>query len=245
MLRRLLLGTTQLETCGREAGMLDTRRFARSAAGILMVLSVAACQDAALGPDADGGRVVVPSLRRGYKADTAVTIIRTDPTRRVTYGIGRDHRITFPKYSICDPKRSTYGPLEWDAPCEPATYSIKITAVSWYDREGHPRVEFSPELRFVPTTEVILAMRDEDAAGDPQATILFCVDLGTCFDDALLDPSLQTVRDPKTGFLSRRIKHFSGYHVAARGEYFDPYDYSELMQELNLGSSRDHTETAR
>ena len=34
-------------------------------------------------------------------------------------------------------------------------------------------------------------------------------------DEAVADASLATARDPGTGYLARRIKHFSGYDVVS------------------------------
>jgi len=45
-------------------------------------------------------------------------------------------------------------------------------------------------------------------------TILYCKEVGgSCSDESKVDPTMLTVRDPATGLLRRRIKHFSGYSI--------------------------------
>ena len=45
-----------------------------------------------------------------------------------------------------------------------------------------------------------------------------------CYDESKTDLSLLTVRNPLTGRVTRRIKHFSGYNVAAGRDDRDPSD---------------------
>lgn len=134
------------------------------------------------------------------------------------FKIADEHWIHFPRRAICDPA-STYGPAQWDAPCAAATGKIEITAVSWRDATGRPRIDFTPALRFVPSGKenawVTLTFADRTAAHDRDALILYCGDDDVCSDETLVDATLATNRSRKLGTLSRRIKHFSGYLVSA------------------------------
>jgi|SRR5919204_4735861 hypothetical protein len=202
---------------------MATCRGARWSAVFLIGASLAACVDAGVGPTVRQGpaSVGVSLDATAYVGDTAVTTFTVSPSIGATYVAGPEELITFPAASICDPARSTYGPTEWDAPCAPATSPITITSKVWRDPLGHRRVDFSPALRFVPTADpaqwVTLSIRDELAAL-PGVVILYCASASTlaCLDESLTDLTLTTHADPTTGWVSRRIKHFSGYNVAAR-----------------------------
>jgi len=86
------------------------------------------------------------------------------------------------------------------------------------DAAGHPRIDFSPALRFVRTSQaskmVMLYMKDAKAAADPSYRILWCGPTGKCIDESRTDASVGTRRDKRTGTVYRRIKHFSGYNIA-------------------------------
>lgn len=132
------------------------------------------------------------------------------------------HAVVFPAHSICDPATSTYGEGQWDAPCKPLTRAIKITArVSTVN--GVKAVDFSPELRFVPSVQptrwVWIFMYTPEARGASDLTpfnILFAPTPGASpINDALTDATLRTYVDNQLGMSSRRIKHFSGYVVAS------------------------------
>lgn len=139
-----------------------------------------------------------------------------------------NHAVYFPARSICDPESSSYGEDTWDSACKPLTRSITITAqVSTVG--GVKAVDFTPELRFVPSTRparwVWIYMHTPEArsASDlSQFNILFASTLGAQPEnDAALDASLRTYVDTRSGVSFRRIKHFSGYIVAS-GYTCDP-----------------------
>lgn len=139
-----------------------------------------------------------------------------------------NHAVVFPARSICDPATSSYGQGEWDAPCEPLSHSITISArVS--SSHGVAAVDFTPELRFVPSTSpfkwVWMVMYTPEARGATdlsQFNILYAESLGAnLVNDAAEDPTLRTYVDTGSGVSFRRIKHFSGYAVAS-GNACDP-----------------------
>jgi hypothetical protein len=116
------------------------------------------------------------------------------------FALGAD-TLLIPPRAICDPRTSGYGDDTWNRSCTVATDSIEITADV---REAVPAVasaasdgrwiDFSPALRFVPTTDstrwVRLTWRGRSVGGRGAAT-----DSGPV--------------------VWRRIRHFSGYQVHA------------------------------
>ena len=130
---------------------------------------------------------------------------------------------------MCDPTVSTYGPSEWDNPCVAAKKTIAEKVTAWLDANGHPQVDFSPSLRFVPSMLpsgwVTLTFGDVQASLDPMYNILYCsMPTAVCVDESLADPALLTTRDPVTGKLTRRIKHFSGYLVGAGSDMMSDFN---------------------
>lgn len=152
--------------------------------------------------------------------DTVSFSITIDPSTNTTYNLGAGNSLTFPAGSVCDPAVSTYGPTQWDQPCVAATSPITVSVKAWLDATWNPQVDFSPHLRFVPsalsTGWVNIVFADHRASLNPLFKILYCSSpTAVCIDESLTDPTLVTVTNPRTGTLTRRIKHFSGYLVGA------------------------------
>jgi hypothetical protein len=149
------------------------------------------------------------------------------------------HAIYFPANSICDPATSSYGPTEWDAPCDVLTGPIRFHA-EIRELDGRSYVDFSPAVRFVPTNDpassVWLYMKTATLSTDPDSalaalrrmSVLYSMSIGDVgINEALLDSSLRTYVWLDGGIAFRRIKHFSGYNVYdgfARGRAFDEVD---------------------
>lgn len=154
-------------------------------------------------------------------AKSEVAVLHIDPRVSRTYFFG-EHWIYFPAYSICDPATSGYGPTLWDTQCSPLRTSIDVT-VQWNHRGGHAYANFSPELRFVPaqgrnrTQWVILGLRDHKRIKDTQSYQMLYNAPGTTtwIDESQTDPTLKAWLDRYTNTVLQRIKHFSGYMVAA------------------------------
>ena len=151
--------------------------------------------------------------------------------------------IVFPAHSLCDTERSSYGPGEWDKPCVQERSSTTVQVKAWIDDNGHARVDFDKHLRFVPTSNpsdwVVLTFADLEASLDPFFNILYCpTATSACYDESKTDLSLLTVRNPLTGRVTRRIKHFSGYNVAAGDDDLDPSSggMGSFNKSLNEGS---------
>jgi hypothetical protein len=62
---------------------------------------------------------------------------------------------------------------------------------------------------------VSLYLFDKGAMKDSTVRIDFCPTDTSCYDESLTDPSLPTRKDLEHNYVYRRIKHFSGYNVAA------------------------------
>jgi hypothetical protein len=164
------------------------------------------------------------------------------------------HAIYFPANSICDPATSSYGPTEWDAPCQPATEPIRFHA-EVREINGRSYIDFTPAVRFVPTDEdansVWLYMKTSALTADStvdvlsilrRMSVLYSPALGEAgINEALTDPSLRTYVWLDGGIAFRRIKHFSGYNVYdglvrrmgyGDGEATDGYieEFSDLLE---------------
>jgi hypothetical protein len=220
-----------------------------------MTAALAACSEDAMAPNA----TVEPStpayegsmqdLLPGQVVRFSITI---DPSRTTYYYLGAGNSLVFPAGSLCS-THSSYGESEWDKPCNKAYSPLTINVTAWRDSKGHPRVDFDKHVRFVPSNDrskwVVITFADMQAALDPFFNILYCPGVtsnsgsgsnGTCYDESKRDPSLVTVRDPLTGKITRRIKHFSGYNVAAGREMADMYNlvpsFSISPSDLELDS---------
>lgn len=189
--------------------------------GISTVLVLAACQDMPVAPSpdvADDGGMPDFKVTANYSDDHQSADIRV--TRGGGWFVLGPHAIHFPKNSICSPE-SSYGPTEWDKPCEPARGTMQFHVEIQRDAQGRSWLSFTPAVRFVPTTRrsgwVMLYMQ---AGGTPQEVrdamprILWSPEPGLDpIDESLTDPSLETYVIRGTSIAYRRIKHFSSYQV--------------------------------
>ena len=203
-------------------------KYAQQAVLLATIVTLGACSQETTSPRAAASddRVFVhgggatQQLSPTEKSTFQMTI---NPYKNTVWDLGAGNSLTFPKGSLCDPTSSSYGPGEWDKPCTATKSSVTLDVTVWVDSSGHPRVDFEPSVRFVPSVDprdwVILTFADLQASVDPWYNINYCpTATSSCYNEAITDPSLATLRDPKNGKLTRRIKHFSGYNVAAGDE---------------------------
>jgi hypothetical protein len=183
----------------------------------------AACSDA-VAPRSDASNtrdVAVGGVTTNLTSYGKITFgIDIDPWRTTSFYLGAGNTLIFPAGSVCDMSQTSYGEGQWDKPCVAARSTVHETVTAWLDSHGHPQVDFSPNLRFVPselpTGWVTLSFSDYQASLDPLFNILYChTPTSQCVDESKKDASLLTVRNPVTGKVTRRIKHFSGYLVGA------------------------------
>jgi hypothetical protein len=135
------------------------------------------------------------------------------------------HAIFFPANAICNPATSSYGPTEWDAPCDVLTEPIRFHAEIRV-HEGRSYVDFTPAVRFVPTNDpanaVWLYMKTSALSTDPDSAIAalrrmsvrYSMSIGDIgINEARADSTLRTYVWLDGGIAFRRVKHFSGYNV--------------------------------
>jgi hypothetical protein len=211
-------------------------------ASALVIGVLTGCSDTVVAPSvapsaAPASTMLAPSGRpnlslSGNNVQNGSTQFTVKPSGGVFF-VG-NHAVVFPAHSICDPAKSSYGEGEWDAPCAPLNRPITITArIS--TKNGEQAVDFSPELRFVPSAStsrwVWVFMYTPEARGArdlSQFNIMFAPSLGaTPVNDAAQDATLRTYVDTWSGTSFRRIKHFSGYVVAV-GFTADPESDSAM-----------------
>jgi hypothetical protein len=155
-------------------------------------------------------------LSGGLPDSTAVDFT-VGPTGGVFYT--GNHAVLFPAQSVCDPATSDYGPGTWDEPCAPLQAPLRVHA-EVRRRNGQTWVDFTPSLRFVPSTNptrwVWMLMRTPEAVGATgdlsRFNILWAKGIGgTAVDETPEDSTLRTYVDTWQGISMRRIKHFTGY----------------------------------
>ena len=148
--------------------------------------------------------------------DTAVSLITLDTEQEDSFLLPDGAKITFPAHSVCDVATTSYGPGEWDNACAPQQTNVNITVRAWVDSAGHPRLDFSPRMRFNPAAgPVVISMVTTNPAGTSLG-INYCPDgAAECVDESIADADLQTYFTAATGTYFRRVKHFSGYNIAA------------------------------
>jgi hypothetical protein len=205
----------------------------RSIALLVVLAATSACSDATSPPRATARPAFdVQALQpldsrhdggpRGAKiggADDNVLTLTIDPNVSRTYAFG-ENWIYFPAHSICDPATSGYGLTLWDMPCTPLNHPVSVT-VHWSSKGGYAYAKFTPELRFVPADTrsvvrwVILSLHTQKNLHELDAySILYNCGDGW-LDESLSDPTLRAWLDPQHNSIYRRVKHFSGYMVAA------------------------------
>ena len=175
---------------------------------------------------------VAPRQTPAFRAPAAFDIVDGVQTFTVSNDEGAvqqlgSHVIVFPAGSICDPALSSYGPTEWDKPCTPLQGSITITATMLRDKENHPYVDFQPALRFDPSKDVMLFLRNGRSSYATQLSMQVCNAELVCIDESVADSSLQPFRVGQTSMIGRRVKHFTGYMISV-GERCDGIITQEL-----------------
>jgi hypothetical protein len=193
--------------------------------GFALVAVLAACGDSATAPQPMLELAPAPALPSHLiridrmASDSSSADFTVDEAGGV-FELG-PHAIYFPPNSICDPATSTYGPGEWDAPCEPMRGEVAIHA-EIRKIDGKEWVDFTPSLRFVPadsSNQWVWIWMHTDQASDPafvaSLNILWTPGFNAeGVDESLDDHTLATRSYPEHQIVYRRIKHFSGYQVA-------------------------------
>ena len=225
----------------------------------LLALALAGCggdQLSGPGPEATpwGGITVGRAPVGAPRADVIVDYMAEDsasadftvtPSGGV-FNLG-PHAIYFPANSICDPMTSSYGPTEWDAPCDVLTRPIQFHA-EIREVDGRSYVDFTPAVRFVPTSDpassVWLYMKTSALSSNPDSalaalrrmSVMYSPAIGQVgVNEALADASLRTYVWMDGGIAFRKIKHFSGYNIfdGWRGGRLDAGESGDLVMEMD------------
>ena len=152
--------------------------------------------------------------------ETQVYVFTIDPRADNVLDMGTQ-MLEMPANAVCG-AGSGYGTGTWTKPCAPETKPVTITATV-IGTATLPRVEFQPAMRFNPNAaDVQLYMFAKHAsASDARAfDILYCAGTSNsnCKDESTDDASLITRYSTRANEVFRKIRHFSGYVVAERGE---------------------------
>ena len=194
----------------------------------LMIAGIAACSESTSPVVTESADIALAKggERGRPQADSGQATFWYYPTIGVWGSLG-PHGLELPARSVCDPATTRYGVDQWDAPCEVATRPIRISA-RWFLKDGESHIQFTPDLRFVPTTNslrwVTLSMRQERGEVSDASTILWWDQAQRRWvNEALSDPTLEPWLDRGGNRVTRRVKHFSGYVVGTRcGEGCEP-----------------------
>lgn len=203
---------------------------------LVTMMAVAGCQESVSAPPGGSAGPVSmmlapsgsPQLSLGSNAQDEDFDFTVSPAGG-TYFFG-NNAVVFPSNSICDRSISTYlyGPGTWDTPCVAMTSAQKIHATVRTAKLG-TWVDFSPSLRFVPSQDarrwVYLFMYTPNVIGATDISkypILWTPALGANgVNDAVINPTLKTYVDTKSGISMRRMEHFTGY-LTSSGRSCDP-----------------------
>jgi len=199
-------------------------------------LTLLGCSDSTLSPNHVQGRVLgsggAPSLDvnaslwfSGFQT-TTITLTAAGGTYSIGNGL---FMIKIPSNAVCDPATSSYGDGTWDSPCTTlaASQSLNVTVTYGFTDSNVPVLDVSPGIRFSPNSVVTLGTNAYASAivadssyfaANPQALhyfgMYYTADLGkTAHTVAGQDNSLITHVNLGTGFVWRRVKHFSGYNI--------------------------------
>lgn len=201
--------------------MNSSTNLHRLATLAIIALSLAACEQATA-PVAPTRLAPPPREQWVAISDTFVNTFTVPLTGGgpASIDLGYGNRIVFPRgaASICDLQSSSYGAGTWNRWCAAETEPVTFTVKLWKDASGQPRVDFSPAVRFVndDANPVMLYLYTPSGSMAWLSNIMYCPTARSlCYDESQLDPDLATHASGATGYVYRRVKHFSGYNVVA------------------------------
>jgi len=192
------------------------------------------CSDSALSPNPGPSRSLTSGRAPVLDVSPSFTGLKTTTISLTaaggTYSIGNGlFTIKIPSNAVCDPAVSSYGDGTWDSPCTTLAsgQAVGVTVTYGFTSSNVPVLDVSPGIRFNPNSVVTLGTNAYASSittnasyysSYPQALHYFGMyytpDLGTtAFTDAGKDNSLITHVNLSTGFVWRRVKHFSGYNI--------------------------------
>jgi hypothetical protein len=189
----------------------------KSILGIITLALAGACADSVSVPTTE----IAAKAPAGFNKVTGVVSFVYSPKSGATKRFG-DHMIVIPAGGVCDPTApgasADYANKLWDKPCAAAATPIVFTVSMFEDANGAPFVEFQPAVRFSPSKEVYLYLKDGKRTSAGILAIRYCQTASSCENESIADASLETHRVAHSGILYRRLKHFSGYNVTWEGD---------------------------
>ena len=202
--------------------------------GAALLVSASCVGDASVAPKGAPTISGNPALRALVVAQSVDLVIPVDGGQLNILDV---FTLSLPAGAVCDPSaddtRAGYANADWDAPCTPATTDTPIRATVKYSG-GRLYVDFQPALRFVPDKNVSISTNILEPVVEyfdqHDVTAGWTISYSSAIDapaiaDALTDPTLQT-KIHRSGKISRRIKHFSGYNIF-NGDAYIPCDPAE------------------
>lgn len=214
------------------ASLTDMRRHVPIILAGISALTALGCSDVSVpssSPQTGASFSVTSALRAGVTES-----YRLSPNGG-TFTLPGGFVVNFPANSVCDPVSSaaSYALGDWDAPCQTITSPLVLT-VTVAAVNGRIYADFSPHIRFSPATIVTIGtnihqsyVHSKGYSGGNHPTtlgLLFSSATGGLpVNDAAADPSLISHINLKSGWIWRRIKHFTGYNINT-GEECDPSD---------------------
>jgi hypothetical protein len=200
--------------------MLTSKLVQKSTVIGLLALGLAACSENPMSPVGLSPDGAAPLLSEGTSGRGQVAGSRQFtiwPGQPVNEKFG-DHVLNMPANVVCDPATSGYGASLWDLPCVPASQPIVVTA-TWSTYNDRPAISFSPDLRFVPSSDesrwVNLWLKDSKGI-DPDlyyAILWYDKAAGQWVDESKADASLRARTYQSGNLVARRLKHFSDYEL--------------------------------
>ncbi|MEX2154992.1 MAG: hypothetical protein WD825_16735 [Gemmatimonadaceae bacterium] len=166
-----------------------------------------------------------------YEEDSSVEIpfVIKASGGRVRVG---EFTLDFGPDAVCDPATSGYGEGFWKQPCTAVGADFNVTA-KVFTSQGKSFVDFYPDIRFNPATQVIASAVRIEIIGERMTKkkqrlydIWYTKRTGKdrlYIDEAWNDPDLRTFFDTTNGRVWRQIRHFSGIviHVGYCTEFPD------------------------
>ena len=182
----------------------------------LLIAGLAACGDVSTAPSRlspDAGPLMSSGSNPTSQSGKRTFVVR--PGLAVDERFG-DHFLRMPANVICEPASSGYHSSLWDAPCAPIQGPIEITA-TWSTINGRPVIAFSPDLRFVPSSDasrwVELTLKDSKGVDEDlyYAILWYDHSVNAWVDESVSDSTLEAHANKSGNMVTRRLKHFSEY----------------------------------
>jgi hypothetical protein len=116
-----------------------------------------------------------------YAADTTIQKFSINPATGAFVNFGSNNKLVIPPMTLCDVGTS-YGPTEWEKPCQPETSWTTITVKTWLGSNGRPYARFYPDVRFVPGNGATLFFYDASLVDYSKVIIPYCTAGEMCVD---------------------------------------------------------------